>query len=172
MDLAYVMKEYGTYLYKIAYLYVKNHETAEEIVQDVFVDYHFKQQFEERASLKTYLVKMTIYKSQNELRSFRALKRQVKHFAETYMTKDVDVAVEQKLENERMIDALFQLPIKYREVLIFYYYESYTTREISQLLLLSENTVKTRLARGRTLLKTKLPITKGGIEDGFMEKSN
>ena len=46
-----------------------------------------------------------------------------------------------------------QLPIKYREVLILHYYDDYKIREIAELLQMSENTVKTRLVRGREKLK-------------------
>ena len=76
MDLEQVMNEYGDYCFRIAYLYVKDYGAAEEIVQDVFVDLYAKQQYKGLSSLKTFLVKMTVHKSQNYLRSFKALKRQ------------------------------------------------------------------------------------------------
>ena len=67
---------------------------------------------------------------------------------------------------------MFTLPIKYREILIFYYYEDYTVKEISQLLAISENTVKTRLVRAREKLKPLLQSEEEVLSDGFMEGSN
>lgn len=56
------MDAYGEYCIRVAYLYVKDWEAAEEIVQDVFLAYYRQQdRFEGRASLKTYLVKITVY---------------------------------------------------------------------------------------------------------------
>ena len=170
MDLEKVMDEYGDYCFRIAYLYVKDYGAAEEIVQDVFVDYHNKQHYKGLASLKTFLVKMTVHKSQNYLRSFKALKRQ---WTITYDEKrnegrpDEMFALKEKQSS--LVRALFTLPIKYREILIFYYYEDFTIKEISQLLAMSENTVKTRLARAREKLKPLLQGDEEVLGDGFVE---
>lgn len=37
-----VIEEYGDYLLRIAYLYVKNEATAEDLVQDVFITFYEK----------------------------------------------------------------------------------------------------------------------------------
>jgi len=66
-------------------------------------------------------------------------------------------SIEQKKIHEEqqseLVEALLQLSIKYREVLILHYYDDYKIREIAELLQVSENTVKTRLVRGREKLK-------------------
>ena len=48
--------------------------------------------------------------------------------------------------------AVFDLPQKYREVIVLYYYEDMKVREIAHMLKLSVNSVSTRLRRGRALL--------------------
>ena len=173
MDLEQVMNEYGDHCFRIAYLYVKDYGAAEEIVQDVFVDLYTKQQYKELSSLKTFLVKMTVHKSQNYLRSFKALKRQ---WTATYDEKRnegrPDEMIALKEQQSSLVQAMFTLPIKYREILIFYYYEDYTVKEISQLLAISENTVKTRLVRAREKLKPLLQSEEEVLSDGFMEGSD
>ncbi|EOR25226.1 DNA-directed RNA polymerase sigma-24 subunit, partial [Niallia nealsonii AAU1] len=57
-------------------------------------------------------------------------------------------------------EALFALPIKYKEVMYLYYYEELKIIEIQKLLNLKVGTIKTRLRRGRKLLKDTLE--KGG----------
>ena len=52
--------------------------------------------------------------------------------------------------------AFLRLSSESRLAVTLYYYEGYKTREIADILKLSENTVKTRLLQGRKLLKTKL----------------
>ncbi|WP_121603734.1 sigma factor-like helix-turn-helix DNA-binding protein [Virgibacillus sp. Bac332] len=49
-----------------------------------------------------------------------------------------------------------QLPIKYKDVLILYYYKQMSLKEISTINGLKMNTVKSRLVRGRKLLKREL----------------
>ena len=46
-----------------------------------------------------------------------------------------------------------KLPVKYRQIIHLYYYEEYSLKEISCILQINENTVKTRMVRGRELLK-------------------
>ena len=48
------------------------------------------------------------------------------------------------------------LPDNYRSVIHLFYYEDYTVAEIAKLLHLSQSNVKTRLSRGRNLLKETL----------------
>ena len=45
------------------------------------------------------------------------------------------------------------LPKKYRLIIHLYYYEDYDTKEIAGILKMKEATVRTRLARGRNILK-------------------
>ena len=59
-----VIAKHGDYLLRIAYLYVKNRATAEDVVQDVFIAFYQKQEhYRGDTSLKTYLVKMTVNRS-------------------------------------------------------------------------------------------------------------
>ncbi len=173
MDLEQLMNEYGDYCFRIAYLYVKDYGAAEEIVQDVFVDFYLNGQYKGLASIKTFLVKMTVHKSQNYLRSFKALKRQWSStYEEGRKVGRPDEIVAMKEQQSSLVQAMFVLPIKYREILIFYYYEDFTIKEISQLLAMSENTVKTRLVRAREKLKPLLQDNEEVLGDGFMEGSN
>lgn len=146
------MDAYGEYCIRVAYLYVKDWEAAEEIVQDVFLAYYRQQdRFEGRASLKTYLVKITVYKSHDYLRSW---KRKIGLFMPTkYAIPSVEQLKIQEEQQSELLAALLQLPIKYREVLILHYYEDYKIREIADILKVSDSTVKTRLVRGREKLK-------------------
>lgn len=56
--------------------------------------------------------------------------------------------------NAEFVELLDSLDEKYRTVLLLYYGEGFHTREIAQLLSMKEETVKTRLKRGREQAKT------------------
>lgn len=151
-----VMKEYTDYLLRLAYLYLKDWSAAEDIVQDVFLTYYQKfEQFEERASLKTYLAKITINKCKDYLKSWRYRKQVLTNnfFNPSKKGRDRIIEEDEKLE---LADAVLQLPVKYREVIIYYYFEELSVLEISQLLSIPDNTVKTRLRKSRSLLKIQL----------------
>lgn len=67
-----VLDSYGEGLIRLAYLYVKDWQAAEDIVQETFLAFYQKShQFENRSSLKTYLSKIAINKCHDHLRSWK-----------------------------------------------------------------------------------------------------
>lgn len=152
-DIDQIIDEHSRYLVRIAYLYVKNWSTAEDIVQEVFVTYFQKsEQFRQEASLKTYLTKVTANRAKDYLRSWKHKKDVL---FETIFTSTNGVE-EMMLEQEQLAALeknLFQLPLKYREPLILFYYDEQSIAEIADYLQLNENTVKTRLRRAKQQLK-------------------
>ena len=149
------MEIHSDYLLRIAYLYVKDWQVAEDIVQDAFLTYYMKfEQFEERASLKTYLVRIVINKCKDYLKSwkYRKLTLTNQFFG---AKKDTAIAIQNE-ERLDIADAVLALPIHLREVIIHYYYEELSVLEVAALLSVSDNTIKTRLRRARHLLKEQL----------------
>ncbi len=151
-----VMQDHTDYLLRLAILYVKDWSAAEDIVQDVFLKYYQNyEQFEERSSLKTYLSKMTINKSKDHLKSWRYRKQILtnKFTNQPKVERNQFIEQEERLE---LADAVLQLPLKYREVIIHYYFEELSVLEVALILTISDNTVKTRLRKARALLKNQL----------------
>ncbi|MGG2105432.1 sigma-70 family RNA polymerase sigma factor [Lysinibacillus pakistanensis] len=156
--LAAIMDEHGEYCLLVAYLYVKDWAIAEEIVQDVFFAYYCQQErFEQRSSLKTYLVKITVHKSHDYLRSWKNKRHMLLEKLHIGVSKRTPEKELVEKDNRRILTtALFELPIAYREVLILYYYQELKIREIAEILASTENTIKTRLRRARQKLQEKL----------------
>lgn len=158
------VKTYGEYIYHLAYFYVKDLQRAEEIAQDVF--YQFakkKEQFRGEASVKTYLTRMAINRSYDELRKMKRqeLLQSVLPFMKA--EKSAEQEVVKKESSSTVKEAVFTLPVHYREVIILYYYEDFSVLEIAELLKVSVNTVRTRLRRARENLKIELgELLEGG----------
>ncbi|WP_391203122.1 sigma-70 family RNA polymerase sigma factor [Psychrobacillus sp. L4] len=151
-----IMQEHSDNLLKLAFLYVKDWPAAEDIIQEVFLSFYRKfEQFEERSSLKTYLAKMTINRSKDYLKSWSYRKHMLTNTFLNPAKKGRNRVVEED-EKIEVADAVLQLPLKYREVIIYYYFEELSVLEVSQILSISDNTVKTRLRKARTLLKVRL----------------
>ena len=149
------VNEHTDYLLRLCYMYVKDWQASEDIVQDVFLTYYAKfEQFEERSSLKTYLVRIAINKCKDYLKSWRYRKMTLTN--QFFGAKKDRQNYEENDERLEIANAVLKLPIHLREVIIHYYYEELSVLEVSTLLNLSDNTVKTRLRRARQLLKEQL----------------
>ena len=149
--------DYSQYLTQISYMYVKNWATAEEIVQDTFIAYFKKpEKYKQTANLKTYLTRICMNKSIDQTRSLKARTNAfLKYFQqseETFVTS-ADALLMERLKQSEVIQNVLSLPIKYREVIVYYYFEEMTSRAIADLLKIPEGTVKVRLNRARQLLK-------------------
>lgn len=146
------MDEYGHYLVRLAYSFVKERTKAEDIVQDVFIRYYINlEQFEGRSSVKTFLYRITVNECHNHFRSWAHRKIELTNMLSPLLPNKGSVeetALATEKSNE-VAGAVGKLPLKYREVLWLYYYAELSVKEISEVLKISDNTVKTRLARGR-----------------------
>ncbi|AXI01035.1 RNA polymerase subunit sigma [Sporosarcina sp. PTS2304] len=156
--LASFVREYGDDLKRIAYLYTHDLVESEDIVQEVLIKcYTQLDHFRHESSYKTWLIRMTI----NQCKDFtkRWSVRNIFYRQEIPDRQDLDLTENiyiQKETADEMLLVLAKLPSKYKEVLILYYYEELTMIEISEVLAIKHNTVKSRLLRGRNLLKDKL----------------
>lgn len=150
------MDQHGEYLIRLAYFYVKDWAVAEDIMQETFISYYRSAaKFEKRASLKTYLSKITINKCHDHLRSWKNRFSFFSHSFDDLTTTlpSPEKAAEDQESQDHVGRAVLELPVKYREVILLYYYQEFNTREISELIGYPENTVKTRLRRAKELLR-------------------
>ncbi|MEH7239550.1 sigma-70 family RNA polymerase sigma factor [Bacillus sp. JJ1562] len=159
---------YGNDLKRIAFMYVNDLPLCEDIIQDVFIScYKNLSTFRKEAQYKTWLIRITINKCKDYQRkwSFRNLiyKPLMEPFIHSNELGAEDVYVK-SLESNQILKAISKLPAIYKDSLILYYYQDFTIEEISQILNVKVNTVKSRLARGKQQLKERLQ--KEGVEYG------
>lgn len=151
-EMHHYMDTHIPYLLQLSFMYVKDWSRAEDIVQEVFIQFFRTfDQYEQRASVKTYLTKMTIHKCYDDLRSIASRKRTLMKLIT--LKQPISYEIQSPMEQSEVMQYVLKLPMKYREMIILYYYEELTTSEIAILLSLSDNTVKTRLRRARERLK-------------------
>ncbi|MEC5424742.1 sigma-70 family RNA polymerase sigma factor [Virgibacillus sp. C22-A2] len=169
-DLFYdLVNQYGEELIRVAYLYVKNSFVAEDIVQEVFMSaFEQIQKFKGKSTYKTYLYRITINKCHDYFRSW-SYKNMVLSETITNFIRSSDKTEEKiimKDEAYTVGKTVLSLPLKYREVIILYYYKDFSINEITKMINCSQNTVKTRLRRARMKLRGKLETSEGGKEIG------
>lgn len=137
-------------LYAVAFSVCRNQMDAEDVVQETFVQYYTsKKEFEDRMHIRAWLLRVVINKAKNVNRTFwRRNKRSLEEYMETLPFEDS--------ESRDLFEEVMKLPEKYRIVIHLFYYEDYSVREIAGILKLSESNVKTRLSRGREMLRNVL----------------
>lgn len=148
-----LMQEYGDMVYRLAISRVKNKEEAEDIFQEVFLKIYEKMpEFVNKENEKYWIIRVTINLSKNSLTT--AWHRKVGPLLEQEITFTEN-------ESRDVYFEVLRLPLKYRTIIQLFYYEDLTIEEISEIMKVNSNTIKTRLRRAREKLKT---ILEGGFE--------
>ncbi|MCI5603226.1 MAG: RNA polymerase sigma factor [Lachnospiraceae bacterium] len=136
-------------VYRLCFSYLKNVTDTEDIVQETFVKAFMRDKaFENERHEKGWLI-MTAGNLCKDLLSHWWRKNRNLDDYETLQAKagfDID---------ETFIE-IMKLPPKYKTVIYMYYYEEYSTREISEILKKNKSTVCSLLKRGREILKERL----------------
>lgn len=153
-----LMKEHGPALKRIAFLYINDLTESEDIVQEVFIScYQHLAGFRNEANHKTWLIRITINKCKDHQRlwSIRNLIYKPLHQL-IRKTESAEVTQLNRQLYSESIDEISKMPPKFKEVLILYYYQELTMQEISEVLEININTVKSRLLRGKKSIKSRL----------------
>ncbi|MFT4412866.1 sigma-70 family RNA polymerase sigma factor [Fredinandcohnia humi] len=152
-----LIDEFGEMVKRLAYTYVKDWQVAEDITQEVFLAcYNNLENFREECSYKNWIYKITINKCKDFIKGKWILP---KEFLERLFMNENKRSITPEdrlmlLTEERILSQnVLKLPVKYREIIILYYYEDLKIKEISELTGLNEATIKTRLSRGKKFLR-------------------
>lgn len=145
-----IFRTHGNRLYSAAYAICQNREDAEDAMQDTLMRYSAaKKEFESGEHVKAWLLRVVINRAR-DIRSSFWRKNQ-----SDWQEEMANIPFEEPGDS-RLFQAVMELPETYRAVIHLYYYEDYDIREIAGLLRCPGGTIKSRLSRGRALLKQKL----------------
>jgi RNA polymerase sigma-70 factor, ECF subfamily len=152
--------EYINDVRKLIYSYVKSHQTMEDLTQEVFISaLQGYESFRGDSSIKTWLFKIAINKSKDYLKSWHYRRITLtNYFQDQLQEKTTENQFMTNQRNWELARVIMSLPLKYRETIILYYYHELTINEVSELLNINVNTAKTRLIRGRDLIKRRFDI--------------
>lgn len=140
-----VVDTYSDMIFRIAYQNLFSVEDAQDVVQDVFLKLLKQKEncFHDEEHLKAWLIKVTINQCLDYKKSF---------FRKNTVALDsFEIPYEQ--EERQLMEELSRLPKEERNVLYLHYYEGYTIKEIAGILGKKQNTVNSKLTRGRSKLK-------------------
>jgi len=158
---------------------LRDRSLAEDCVQEALLSaIQGLANFEGRASLKTWLHRITVNACLNKLRRIKRLAEQpIDDLLPEFDNQECRIeqpwpylaSVQEVQENEELREQVNQsigdLADAYRIVLQLRDIEGYSTREVAELLSISEQNVKVRLHRARAALKKLLePILRGEVD--------
>lgn len=151
---------YGDRIFRVACGILKDRQLAEDTVQEVFLKVFQKiHQYKPQRSFYAWIYKITVNHCRNKMRGWSFKKLFFVDIFQDRLEVNHDGPEELVLQEERgqmLLTQVMSLKTIYREVLLLFYYEDLSIKEICEALHLNENTVKTRLNRGRQILKENL----------------
>jgi RNA polymerase sigma-70 factor, ECF subfamily len=169
---------YGPRIHQLAFRYMKNWEDAEEVTQDVLLKVFRKiEAFRGDAALSSWIYRITFNTAMSRLRTGRTARaaqqpRQDSTQAYTVARQPQEPAdwssladdrVLQREMRERLLEALTHLPEVYRVPVILRDIQGLSTEEASAVLHVKTQTLKSRLHRGRLILREHLSDFAGGL---------
>jgi RNA polymerase sigma-70 factor (ECF subfamily) len=182
--LADLADAYRTKIYQLAFRYLRSREDAEEVTQDVlFKVYRKVGEFRGDAALSSWIYRITFNAAMSRLRTARyqreqSVERQALDYAPerdgvgtSHPTRaDVadwsDMADEHVLRSQlrkRVFGAILSLPAIYRAPVLLRDIQGMSTEEASAMLKVKDQTLKSRLHRGRLILRKQLADFAGGL---------
>jgi RNA polymerase sigma-70 factor (ECF subfamily) len=172
---------YSSKIYQLAFRYLRNKEDAEEITQDVlFKVYRKVGAFRGDSALSSWIYRITFNAAMSRLRTARYQRSQdedrqtspAENDAAAGSSRSFDVADWSDLADERVLRsqlrqrvfrAILALPAIYRAPVMLRDIQGMSTEEASALLRVKDQTLKSRLHRGRLILRKQLADFAGGL---------
>jgi RNA polymerase sigma-70 factor, ECF subfamily len=171
---------YGPKIHQLAFRYLRNKEDAEEVVQDVLYKVHRNVgEFRGDAALSSWIYRITFNAAMSRLRSasYQRAQNAQRTFATGNSENSPTVPVpeqadwsnipdEQLLRSQlrrRVFRAVLALPAIYRAPVVLRDIQGMSTEEASAMLRVKDQTLKSRLHRGRLMLRKQLADFAGGL---------
>jgi len=177
--LAELADAYGTKIYQLAFRYLRNKEDAEEVTQDVlFKVFRKVGEFRGDAALSSWIYRITFNAAMSRVRTaqFQRSQEEDRQIAsddsESSSTSQRDVADWSNMADERVLRsqlrrrvlrAILALPVIYRAPVMLRDIHGMSTEEASAMLRVKDQTLKSRLHRGRLILRKQLADFAGGL---------
>jgi RNA polymerase sigma-70 factor (ECF subfamily) len=153
---AVIIKHFELSLYKVAKSMLESEEDCADAIQETILKaYKSIRNLRETQFFKTWLIRILI----NECNNIYKIKGKVIPICEIEKTAS-EVSIINDVDNTIVIqEMLNHLQNELRTIVILYYFEDFSVKDISDLLSVPEGTVKSRLSRARNKLKNAFNIS-------------
>ena len=144
-------------LYKVCLKYSKNHEDAQDTLQDSFLMI-FKdiKKFKNKGSFEGWLKRVTINVALQKFRSKSVLKFSDQEDDQIAEALEDIYMEDSKIDLNVLLSLVRKLPGQYQLVFNLYVLDGYSHKEIAKLLNISIGTSKSNLSRARVILQQEI----------------
>ncbi|MEP1445325.1 MAG: sigma-70 family RNA polymerase sigma factor [Paraglaciecola sp.] len=143
----------------IALSIVKDLDNSEDVAQQVYIGaWQNMSELKSTSSFLPWLRQMTRYKALNFLRDNKSRRKVDGEEADLILSQfcdpklDIDSKIEREQSNVILEDFISQLPEESREIVLLYYREEQSSKQVALLLEQSETNIRKKLSRVRQLL--------------------
>lgn len=162
-EMSRLIDAYGNELLRLCTLYLKDKYLAEDALQETYIKvWQNYSSYKGMSNEKTWLTRIAINTCKNYLRT--------RWYSETDTSDLMEIVrfprndYKQVEESIDLMNGILGLKDKYRVVMLMYYYQELSVKEIAEVLGKKESTILSLLGRGRKILKTKLGEDYAGKE--------
>ena len=153
-----IYERYHISILRSAYLICGNRQDAEDVMQDTFVScwLHIRELRKEE-SFRPWLFKIMTQAARKTAKEHSALvpDEMIQDTADRLQMKRHEAGTEEQLLTRDIVDAALKtISCEQREVVVLYYYNEMSVKEIAKTLQIFEGTVKSRLFTARKHLKS------------------
>ncbi len=149
-------KSYKTNMFRVANSILNNSADAEDAVSEsIMKSYASLHTLKKQESFKPWIMKILVRECYRILNKRRRL---------DYYEVMPDLPVIEEDHTQILWTYVNQLPCEFRSVVMLFYYEDMSIKQIAHTLSLSQGTVKSRLSRARAKLKVWIEEN-GGLDD-------
>ena len=165
-----IIRKYNPFLYKIGRSYSFNHQDTEDLMQETYIDvYKGISKFENRSTFKTWITRIMLNQCYHKKHSGHNQKETLpgEFFpSKLYSNKNTESRLLNGELSKVLETAISEIPDNYRVVFALRELNGLNVAETAHTLDISENNVKVRLNRAKTLLREKINKTYS-VEDLF-----
>ncbi len=169
-----IVNQYSSLMLRTANMIVGDRDIAEDVVQDALIQvWHHLPELRDAGALRSWLMRIVV----NQCISFkRRVARSTAFIRQSLADQETDllaqVADDHKGRMERdwdLAQAIKNLPVKQRTVIVLHYYNGMTLPEMTQTLRTSENTLKKRIQAALSNLRRTLHAS--DMDDAYASSS-
>ncbi len=153
-DIDRLITEYSKSLTRLCYLILKDVHLAEEAAWEaLYKAYKGYNRFRGDCSEKSWIsqIAINVCKSYMRKSSYKAITSD--YISLNYASEEETAYEFQNQESLELLNAVYSLPLKYKQVILLRYYQQMSVTDIAKILKEKENTISVRIRRAHDMLK-------------------